>query len=165
MLRFPLVRTGRALGQFPFVTEQVPEEVAAPLRWRRAPDDFQSAADRVTAFAASIGVFPAETLVLDGGAFGLGADILARIGSAVSFAECVSAGDERDGLLVVHRHARERLADIARRGDRIRLAIRPFRIHVDQTHLHGSERILKITVAGVTPVSYTHLTLPTILRV
>src|ERR1035437_8003696 len=112
MLRFPLMRTGRALGQFPFVAEQVPEEVVAPLRWRRGPDDFQPAADRVTAFAASIGVFPAEPLLLDGGAFGLGADILARIGCAVGLAEGVSAGDERDGLLVVHRHARERFANI-----------------------------------------------------
>src|SRR6202142_3908716 len=112
MLRFPLVRTGRALGQFPFVAEQVREEVVAPLRWRRGPDDFQAAADRVTAFAAAICVFPAEPLLLDCSAFGDEADILARIGSAVRLAERVSAGDERYGLLVVHRHAREGLADI-----------------------------------------------------
>src|SRR5512137_975556 len=98
MLGFPLMRTRRALGQFPFVAEQVPEEVVAPLRWRRGPDDFQAAADRVTAFAASMGVFPAEPLLLDGGAFGLGANILARIGSTVRLAECVSAGNERNGL-------------------------------------------------------------------
>src|SRR6266436_824334 len=67
MLRFPLMRTGRALGQFPFVAEQVPEEVVAPLGWRRGPDDFQAAADRVTAFATAIGVLPAEALRLDGG--------------------------------------------------------------------------------------------------
>ena len=64
-------------------------------------------------------------------------------------AERVSAGDERNGLLVVHRHARERLANILGRSERIRLAVRPFRIDVDQTHLHGGERILKITVAAV----------------
>src|SRR5437879_12558342 len=105
MLRFPLMRAGRALGQFPFVAEQVREEVVAPLRWRRGPDDFQAAADRVAAFAASIGAFPAESLLLDGGAFGLGADILARVGGAVRLAERVSAGDGRTGILVVHRHA------------------------------------------------------------
>src|SRR5450830_728012 len=131
MLRFPLMRTGRDLGQFPFVAEQVPKEVVAPLRWRRGPDDFQAAADRVTAFAASIGVFLAEPLLLDGGAFWDEADILARIGSAVRLAERVSAGDERNGLLVVHRHARERLADVPRGSDRVRFAVRPFRIHVD----------------------------------
>src|SRR3972149_10773744 len=95
MLRFPLMRTGRALGQFPFVAEQVPEEVVAPLRWRRGPGDFQAAADRVTAFAAAIGVLPAEALLLDGGAFGLGADILARISRALGLAERGSAGGGR----------------------------------------------------------------------
>src|SRR5271168_2215564 len=143
------MRTGRALGQFPFVAEEVREEVVAPPGWRLGPDDFQAAADRVIAFAAAIGVLPAEPLLLDGSAFGLGADVLARIGSAVSLAERVSAGNERDGLLVVHGHALERLADVPRRGDRIRLAVRPFRIHIDQTHLHSAERILEITVAGV----------------
>jgi len=79
----------------------------------------------------------------------LGADIFARIGGAVRLAERVSAGDERDGLLVVHRHARERLANILGRSERIRVAVRPFRIDVDQTHLHGGERIGEVTVAAV----------------
>ncbi len=34
VLRLPLMRAGRALGQFPFVAEQVLEEVVAPLRRR-----------------------------------------------------------------------------------------------------------------------------------
>src|SRR5271163_939441 len=99
------MRTGRALGQFPFVAEQVREEIVAPLRWRLGPDDFQAASDRIIAFAAAIGVLPAEPLLLDGRAFGFGADIFARIGSAVGLAESVSAGDECHGLLVVHGHA------------------------------------------------------------
>ena len=67
----------------------------------------------------------------------------------MGFAEGVTAGNERDGFFVVHRHAGERFPDISRRGDRIGLSIRPFRIHIDQTHLHRAERILKITVTGV----------------
>ena len=67
----------------------------------------------------------------------------------MGLAERVSAGDQRNGLLVIHRHALEGLADIARRGDRVRLAVRPFRIDIDQAHLHGAERILKFTVAGI----------------
>src|SRR5271165_4630875 len=39
-LGLPLVRAGRALGQLPFVAEQVPEEVAAPCGRRLRPDDF-----------------------------------------------------------------------------------------------------------------------------
>src|ERR1700732_2428734 len=137
------MRTGRALGQFPFVAEQVREEVVAPPRWRLGPDDFQAAADRVVAFAGAIGVLPTEPLLLDGGAFGLGADILARIGSTVGLADRVSAGDERDGLLVVHGHARERLADIPRRGERIRPPVRPLRLYITQNHVHSAERLLE----------------------
>ena len=46
------------------------------------------------------------------------------VAGAVGLAEGVAAGDERDGLLVVHRHAREGLADVPGRGERIRLAVR-----------------------------------------
>src|ERR1022692_2750847 len=143
------MRTGRALRQFPFVAEQVREEVVAPLRRRLAPNDLQTAADRVIPFARSKFVLPAQALLFDAGGFGFGADILVRIGSAVGFSESVTAGNERNRLLVIHRHAGESLSDIPCRGNRIRLSIRPFRIHIDQTHLHGSERILKITVAAV----------------
>jgi hypothetical protein len=91
---------------------------------------------------------PAETLLLDGGGFRLCAH-QRRIAGAVGFAESMAASNERDRFLVVHRHAREGLADIARGGEGIWLAVRPFRIYVDQTHLHRAERLLKITVAAV----------------
>ena len=52
-------------------------------------------------------VLPAEALVLDRAALGLGADQVGVAG-AVALAERVAAGDERDGLLVVHRHAARR---------------------------------------------------------
>src|SRR5580700_12294162 len=142
------MRTGRALREFPFVAEQVGEEVVAPLRRCRGPNDFQAAADRVTAFARLEFALPAEALLLDAGRFGPCADEC-RIAGAVGLAEAVTAGNERNGLLVIHRHAGESLSDIPCRGNRIRLSIRSFRIHIDQTHLHGSERILKITVAAV----------------
>ena len=61
----------------------------------------------------------------------------------------MAAGNQGDRFFVVHRHTAERFANIPRSGDRIRVAVRPFRIHVDQAHLHGGERILKIAVARV----------------
>src|SRR5438105_8140672 len=61
----------------------------------------------------------------------------------------MTARDQRYGLLVVHRHAEERFADVPGRRDRIRLAVRPFRIDVDQAHLHRAERILKLAFAAV----------------
>ena len=38
-------------------------------------------------------------------------------------------------------------------GERIRLAVGPFRIDVDQAHLNGGERILQFPVAGVTLIA------------
>ena len=151
-LRLPLVRTGRALGQFPFVAEQVLEEVVAPLRRRAGPCDFQAAADRVAAYACVKAAHPAEALLLDACGFRHGTDVR-WIAGTVGFAEGVTAGDERNRLFVVHRHASEGLADIPRRSDRIRLAVGTFRIDVNQTHLHGSERIFEIAVSGVAIVS------------
>src|ERR1017187_3379294 len=134
------MRPARALGQFPFVAEQVREEVVAPLRRRRAPNDFQAAADRVTAFARAKFALPAEALLFDAGGFRDWADIPVRIGSTMGFAEGVTAGTERNGLLVIHRHAGESLSDIPCRGNWSRLSIRPFRIHIDQTHVHGDRK-------------------------
>ncbi len=71
----------------------------------------------------------------------------------MTLAEGVPAGDQRDGLFVVHGHACEGLSNVTAGGDRIRIAVRPFRVHVDQAHLHGGERILEIPVAGVALVA------------
>jgi hypothetical protein len=76
-----------------------------------------------------------------------------RIARAVALAEGVPAGDERDGLFVVHGHAGEGLADVTAGGDRIRVAVRAFRVHVDQAHLHGGQRVFEIPVAGVALVA------------
>ena len=139
-LRLPLVRTGRALRQFPFVAEQVPEEVVAPLRGRGGPGDFQTAGDGVAAFARAESALPAEALLLEAGRFRLRPHVGRRAG-AVGLAEGVAAGDERHRLLVVHRHASEGLADIPGRSDRIGVAVRAFRVDVNEAHLHGRERI------------------------
>ncbi len=71
----------------------------------------------------------------------------------MGLAEGMAAGDQRDGLLVVHRHAEEGFADVLGRRDRVRVAVRPFRIDIDQAHLHGAERILQLAFATVALVS------------
>jgi len=76
-------------------------------------------------------------------------DILARVGGAVSLAERVPAGNQSNGLLVIHRHAGESFADIPCRGNGIRVSIRPFWIDVDQAHLNCSEGIREITIAAI----------------
>src|ERR1700687_1382442 len=140
--RCPLMRTGRALRQLPFVAEQVGEEVVAPLRWSCGPNDFQAAADGVTTKTFAKFILSPQALILDVGTFWFGAYILSGNGSAVRVAEGVSAGSECDRFFVVHRHAGERFPDIPCRSNGIGLSIGPFRIHIDQTHLHRAERIL-----------------------
>src|SRR5205085_10200522 len=109
--RLPLFRTGRALGQLPFVFEQVLEKQVAPLGRRLRPGHFRTAGDSIAPDARAVLALPAEALIFDGGAFRLWAE-QRRIARAVSLTEAVAAGNQRDGLFVVHRHAEERFADI-----------------------------------------------------
>src|SRR5258708_40300939 len=122
------MRARRALGQFPFVAEQVGEEAVAPLRRRRGPNAFQAAADRVAAFARSKFALPAEALLLDAGRFRLCAYQF-RIAGAVGFAEGVTAGDESNCFFVVHSHAPTRLPAIPFSGNRVPLSLLPFPVH------------------------------------
>ena len=73
-------------------------------------------------------------------------------GGAVGLAEGVTAGNERDGLFVVHRHSGECLADVLRGGERVRVAVRALRIHVDQAHLYRAERIGEVALPAVARV-------------
>ena len=141
------------LAQLPLVAEQVLEEAVAPLRRGLGPRDLDAAGDRVLALAGAVAVAPAEALRLERGALGLGADVLVGVGRAVGLAERVAAGDQRDRLLVVHRHAAERLADVDGRRERVGLAVRPLRVDVDEAHLHGAERLFEIALAAVALVA------------
>ena len=119
--------------------EQVVEEAVVPLRRLVGPGALEPAGDRVGALAAAEAVLPAEALLLDRGSPRAPGRRRSRVDRAVGLAERVAADDERDRLLVVHRHAGEGLADVRGGGQRIRVAVRPLRVHVDQAHLHGAE--------------------------
>src|SRR5271163_1885235 len=140
--------TGWAFGQLPVEAKQVLEEVVAPLRWRLRPSYFEPAANRIATLAGPELAKPAETLRCDISGLWLRTHH-GHIARAVGLAEAVPARDQCHRLFIVHRHATECLANIARGGDRIWIAIRPFRVDIDQTHLHRSERILQIAVAIV----------------
>ena len=142
VLGFPLDRAGRAAGLHPLVLEQVVEEKVAPLRRRLGPGDFEAAADSVCAESAAVVADPAEALCRDVGPFRLRSFVRLRC-CAVSLAEGVAACDQRDGLLVVHRHARKGFTNEFGGGQRIAVAVRTFRIDVDQAHFGGAERIVE----------------------
>ena len=134
------------------VLEEVLEEVVAPLGGRRRPGDFEAARDGVGACAGLVAALPSEPLLLEVAALRLGADV-GRRRRTVGLAERVPAGDERHRFLVVHRHAAERLANVPRRRHGIGLAIRPFRVHVDEAHLHRAEGIRELPIAAVALVT------------
>ena len=82
---------------------------------------------------------PAEALLLDGGGRRLRTHAIGRLVRAMDLAEGVAAGDQGDGLFVVHGHAAEALADLLRGGERVRVAAGAFRVHVDEAHLRRGE--------------------------
>src|SRR3984957_16467394 len=127
VLRPPLVRTRGALSQLPLVGVERLEEAVVPRDRGGRPGDLEPAGDRVAALSCAEAALPAEALLLDGCGLGVGADRVLRA-RAVRLAEGVPARDQRDRLLVVHRHPAERLADVARRGDRVRVAVRALRV-------------------------------------
>src|SRR6185312_10623860 len=102
--------------------------------------------------AGAMLALPAEALVLERAGFRLRAD-QRRIAGAVGLAEGMAAGDQRDGLFIVHRHAEKGFADVLRRRDRVRIAIRPRRIDVDQAHLHGAQGLCELALAAVALVT------------
>src|ERR1700716_3553780 len=71
----------------------------------------------------------------------------------MALAERVAANDERDRLLIVHRHTTEGLSNVPGGSQRIRVAVGPLRIHVDQAHLHRAERTGEFPVAAVALIS------------
>ena len=149
----PLVRAGRAFGQFPFIAEQGFEIAHVPARGRGLPGAFEATRDRMHADAGAVLAAPTQALRFDVRGLGFGAHI-ARRPSAVRLAEGMAARDQGDGFFIVHRHAGKSLADVARRGDRIGIAVRPFGVHIDEAHLHGGQRVVEFTLALVTAVGF-----------
>src|SRR5262249_34927859 len=127
---------------------QVVQVPVVPLRRLVGPGALEPAGDRVGALAAAEGVLPAEALRLDGGALGFRTDVPGR-SRTMALADRVTADDERNRLLVIHRHTGECLANVPGGGQRVRGAVGPLRIHVDQTHLHGAEGTGELPVAAV----------------
>jgi hypothetical protein len=148
----PLPGTGRALGQLPVVLVQIVEEAVVPLRRLVGPSALQPTGDRVAALASSVAVVPTEALLLEGSTLGFRTDVVRR-GRTMSLADRVAADDERNRLLVVHRHATECFSNVAGGRQRIRVAARPLRVHVDQTHLHGAERTSPLAGPAVALIS------------
>src|SRR3954451_14952163 len=153
VLRLPLVRTGGALCQLPVVVVEVLVEPVVPLCRLVRPGALEPTGNRVATLAAAVAVLPAEALLLKGGTLRFGAHIVGSGGRAMGLAEGVTASNERDRLLVVHRHSTKGLTDVASSGQRIGITVWPLRIHVDEAHLHCAKRLGQLAIAPVALVS------------
>src|ERR1700722_12972377 len=91
-LGLPLLRAGRALRELPLVTEEVFEEIVAPLGRRRGPGDLESARDGIDAHAGVEAALPAKALRFELAGLGIAAHVRRRSG-AVRLAEGVAASD------------------------------------------------------------------------
>ena len=148
VLRLPT----RARRQLPLVVVQVLEEVVVPPHGVVGPGALQGACHRIAALAAARAVSPAEALFLYAGPFRFGTDMVLS-GGAVRLAEGVSAGNEGNRFLIIHRHALERLANVPCCRERVRVGVRPLRVHVDQAHVVGANGSLEFSVVAVALVS------------
>ena len=148
----PLMSARWALGQHPVVAEEIVEVAVGPLSLRGGPGTLKTAGDGVAGVALSKFAQPAKTLSFDALPLRFRADILIRTGRAMGLPESVAAGDQSDRFLVVHRHAGEGFTDVPGGRERVGLRVRSLRVHVDQTHLHGRQRIGQFPVAAVTLV-------------
>ena len=140
--RLPLVRTRRAGAALPLVIEQHVEIAHVEPCRMSGPGALQATGHRVPAHTAAGLVQPAQALILNFGALRLRPEI-GGVAIAVALAHGVAAGGQRHRFFIVHGHALESLAHGLRGLQGIRLAIDPFRIHIDQSHLHRGERILE----------------------
>ena len=137
----PLIGAGGRFPQLPFMSEQHVEIAHVPLGGVGRPRALDAADHLVAtdAAAAFLGV-PAQALLMQRRTFRLRAHVLSPA-VAVAFADGVTARGQRDGFLIVHGHPGEGLADVLGGGHRIGLAVHAFGVHIDQTHLHGCQRV------------------------
>mmetsp|Transcript_7768 Transcript_7768/g.8878 ORF Transcript_7768/g.8878 Transcript_7768/m.8878 type:complete len:269 (-) Transcript_7768:291-1097(-) len=141
--RNPQLGTSRTLDKLELVLEQILEEPVVPLGRAVGPRALQTTGDGVLALAAAKAVLPAQALLFNGGRLRGWPHVRIRVSGAVAFPERVSACNQCHRLLIIHRHACKRFADILGGRQRVWVTIRPLWVHVDETHLHGSQRLLQ----------------------
>mmetsp|Transcript_25902 Transcript_25902/g.74897 ORF Transcript_25902/g.74897 Transcript_25902/m.74897 type:complete len:212 (+) Transcript_25902:1498-2133(+) len=69
------------------------------------------------------------------------------------FSECVPSSDQSNRFLVIHRHPTECRANVMSSIQRVAIARRSFRIHINQSHLHRAKRFLQVARSMLRSVS------------
>ena len=118
------------------------EIAVIPLRGVRGPSAFDAAGHSVAPDSSSDMVHPAETLLFYVCCLRCGPKIFS-IAIAVCFANGVATCCQCNSLFIIHRHTGEGQAHVLCGTKRIWCAVHALWVHINQTHLHGSERICK----------------------
>ena len=139
-----------ALAQFPVMAHEVFEIAHVPFDRVACPSAFKTGRDRVFALASAVRVFPTKALLFDRCAFWFWTHVTFWIGRAVAFTERVTTSSKRHSFFIVHRHTRECFTDVSGGRQRIRVAIWPLWINVNQTHLHGTQNADQVTRIRIT---------------
>ena len=74
--------------------------------------------------------------------------------ATMGLADGMATACECRGFLVIHGHAAERLADIMGRGQRVGIAVRTFRVDIDQAHLHRGQRFFQFALLVVALIGF-----------
>ena len=106
----------------------------------RRPGPFEAAGDGIGPVTLSSGIDPSKTLGMQLFAFRVGAQGRG-VTVTVGLAHGMAAGRKSHGFFVVHGHPRKSGTDILGRAQWIGLAIHPFGVDVNETHLDGGQRV------------------------
>ena len=145
----PLLVASWALGELPVVVHEGLEIVVVPGGWCGVPCTFETCGGGVLCLAGLPRVLPANKLLLHWSARWFWPNCVFWT-CTVHLAKGVSTHNQRNGLLVVHGHAAEGLADVATGRNRIRVGVGAFRVHVDEPHLYSAKWFEELSVARVT---------------
>ncbi len=137
----------RATSCLPLEIEEILQVERGPLSGGLRPGAFEAAGHGVLSIALTALVLPAKTLLFQGCAARLHAHAVLGIVCAMHLAKCMTAGGQCNRFLVIHRHATERDADVRGGGQRVRITLRTFRIHINETHVSGAQRTLQLAIA------------------
>ena len=106
----------------------------------RRPGPFEAAGDGIGPVALATGIDPSKTLGVQLLAFRVGAQGRG-VTVTVGLAHGMAAGRKCHGFFIVHGHPRKSGTDILGRAQWIGLAIHPFGVDVNETHLDGGQRV------------------------
>ena len=148
----PLMCSCRAFYKFPLIFEQNPEITHIPFCGLWFPGTFNTASDCILSLTCSHVILPAKSHLLDGCSLGFRAYMGCRTGT-VAFTESMASCDKCYCLFIIHSHPGKCFPYINTGFYRIRITVRAFRVHINQTHLYCSQWILQIPFSGITFVA------------